>query len=217
MKVRLLALLALLAIVGAWTHGLRARQATTQHAAAFDRIPVQVGTRTGVDRSVDARTMEVLRADEVLDRLYRDPRDGTVLQLFVAYFGNQETGSQIHSPQNCLPGGGWRIVQRGLWDAPTRAGSRPVNEFVITKGENRQLVQYWFLTRSGILSNEFALKMDLVRNSLLGRPTDAALVRLALPLGPEGLEGTRRELRAFCGDILPVLDRAIPIARPLAI
>ncbi|HXF59946.1 MAG TPA: EpsI family protein [Candidatus Saccharimonadales bacterium] len=212
MKLRLVTLLILVAAVGAWTHGLRGRQARTQHAADFDRVPAQVGTRTGVDESVGARTMEVLRADEVLSRLYRDPQDGSVLQLFVAYFGSQETGSQIHSPQNCLPGGGWRILDRRHWSIPTRSGSRAVNELVITKGEGgRQVVQYWFVTRSGVLSNEFALKWDLVRNSLLGLPTDAALVRLVLPEGRGGLDATRRELRAFCVTMQPLLDRAIPI------
>jgi len=87
-----------------------------------------------------------------------------------------------------------------------------VNEYVIAKGGGRQLVQYWFVTRSGILSNEFGLKWDLVKNSLMGRPTDAAFVRLVLPVGTDGLEATRTTLRLFCREMLPLLDRAIPIS-----
>lgn len=212
MKLRLISLLVLLAVAGLWTHVLRGRQAREQHAARFDLIPVQMGPRTGVDEPFDAGTMAALKADLVLGRLYRDPRDGSVLQLFVAYFGSQETGSQIHSPQHCLPGGGWRILDRAKWTLPTPTGPRTINEFVIEKGAGKQLVHYWFVTRSGILSNEFALKWDLVRNSLLGLPTDAAMIRLVLPVGPEGLDATRRDLRAFCRAMMPVIDHAIPIA-----
>jgi EpsI family protein len=211
-RLRLVSFLLLVAAAGFWTHALRSRQTSAQHAANFDLIPVQVGPRTGVDETFDAGTMRALKADRVLDRLYRDPRDGSVLQLFVAYFGSQETGSQIHSPQHCLPGGGWSILDRATWTISTPAGARRINEFVIGKGEGKQLVHYWFVTRSGILSNEFALKWDLVRNSLLGLPTDAAMIRLVLPVGPGGLEATRRTLRAFCREVMPVLDHAIPIA-----
>jgi len=211
MRLRLVSFLILVAAAGIWAHALRGRQATIQHAADFALIPAQVGPRTGVDETFDAQMLGVLRADRVLGRLYRDPSDGSVLELFIAYFGSQETGSQIHSPQHCIPGGGWRILERSKWTVPTRAGPRSVNEFVISKGAGKQLLHYWFVTRSGILDNEFALKWDLVRNSLLGRPTDAALIRLVLPVGPGGLDAARRDLRAFCREILPVLDNAIPI------
>ncbi len=212
MKLRLIVLIALVAAVGAWSQGLRTRQSRAQNAADFARIPLQVAARTGVDETIDAPTLHALQADHVLGRFYRDPRDGTVVELFVAYFGSQATGSQIHSPQHCLPSGGWQILDRSTWDAPTAQGPRLVNEYVIAKGGGRQLVQYWFVTRSGILSNEFGLKWDLVKNSLMGRPTDAAFVRLVLPVGTDGLEATRTTLRLFCREMLPLLDRAIPIS-----
>ncbi|HYR51633.1 MAG TPA: EpsI family protein [Candidatus Dormibacteraeota bacterium] len=212
MSVRLVSFVLLVGAVGLWTVGLRHRQVRAQEAADFARIPTQVGARIGVDESFDARTLEVLHANRVLGRIYRHTQDGSRLELFVAYFGSQETGSQIHSPQNCLPGNGWHILGRSKWAAPTRTGPRSINEFVIGKGTQRQLIHYWFVTRSGVLSNEFALKWDLVRNSLLGLPTDAAFVRLARPVGPEGLDASRSDLRQFCGEILPVLDEAIPIA-----
>jgi EpsI family protein len=212
MSIRLVSFALLVGAVGLWTLGLRDRQARAQEAADFARIPTQLGPRIGLDESFDARTLEVLHADRVLGRIYRHLEDGSRTELFIAYFGSQETGSQIHSPQNCLPGGGWHILERSKWTVSTRSGPRDINEFVIAKGPRRQIIHYWFLTRSGVLSNEFALKWDLVRNSLLGLPTDAAFVRLARPVGPEGLGAARSELRRFCAEILPVLDEAIPIA-----
>ena len=212
MSRRLIVYLALLAAAGLWAQGLRARRDLVAHAADFTRVPARIGRMLGTDESFDSRTMQELRADRVLGRLYQDAASGASLELFIAYFGSQETGSQIHSPQNCLPGGGWHILARSRWTIPTGAGPRGINEFVISKGEGRQLVHYWFLTRSGVISNEFRLKWDLVCNSLLGRPTDAAFIRLVRPVGPDGLDAARSDLRAFSGSILPILDDAIPIA-----
>ena len=41
---------------------------------------------------------------------------------------------------------------------------------------------YWFLTRGGALTSEIGLKFDLVFNSLRRRSTDAAFIRINIPL-----------------------------------
>ena len=212
MSRRLIVFLVLLAGAAAWTHALRQRQGAAQHAADFTRVPPLFHSLIGIDESFDMRTIRQLHSDQLLARVYQNPADGTFVELLIAYFGSQENGSQIHSPQNCLPGGGYKIVERAKWTVRSASGPRTVNEFVIAKGSSRQLVQYWFVTRSGILSNEFGLKWDLVVNSLLGRPTDAAFVRLVRPVGSEGLAAARLDLRTFCTEIQPILDQAVPIA-----
>jgi len=210
---RLVIFLLLLAATTAWVTALRARQGLSASAAAFERIPERIGRRIGLDMDIDARTAEKLRADRSLTRMYVPPPGSRpyVVQLFIAYFGSQKSGGQIHSPQNCLPGGGWKIEARSKWRVPTPYGSRAVNEFLISKGAVQEVVQYWFLTRSGIVDDEFALKGDLVRNSLLGRPTDAAFVRLVVPVSREGIGAARAEIRAFNDLLRPILVEAVPI------
>jgi EpsI family protein len=147
----------------------------------------------------------VLGADSYLYRDYRNPDGGTV-NLFVAYFADQRVGSQIHSPRNCLPGGGWRIQSLDRVTLALRDGPRPVQEMHIAKQGRRAEVLYWFRTRGGILTGEYALKIDLVKNSLAGRPTDAAFVRLVYS------QGTRTD----AADLLPRLAAGVDAALAVA-
>ncbi len=214
---RLVSYLVVLGAAFLWTHSLRADRGSVRDDARLDLVPDRLADRLSVDHALDARSLRILRADRVLRRSYLDSRGGKPLELFVAYFGSQETGGQIHSPQNCLPGGGWRIVSRRLWQVDTERGSRNVNEILIQKRGGDQLVLYWFLTRAGIQSNEFRLKWDLVVNSLFRRPTDAALVRVVLPVDESGLKGARQSIHAFALQLLPALERALPLSSSIGV
>jgi len=47
----------------------------------------------------------------------------------------------------------------------------------VARGELSQDVLYWYRTQSGATAGEYALKWDLVKNSLARRPTNAAFIR----------------------------------------
>jgi hypothetical protein len=47
----------------------------------------------------------------------------------------------------------------------------------VVKKKDAQEILYWFQTRSGSMGGEYALKWDLVKNALQGRPTNAAFLR----------------------------------------
>ena len=53
--------------------------------------------------------LDVLRADDTLNRIYRLRAASSY--LFIAYFKTQRYGQSPHSPKNCLPGSGWEPVE----------------------------------------------------------------------------------------------------------
>lgn len=118
---------------------------------------------------VNQATASVLQASEVLLRDYIGA-DGEYVGLFVAYFRDQKYGSQIHSPRHCVPGGGW--VVESLSRVPFELGNKQtvVNRMTIAHKSEVTQMFYWFHTRSGDLASEYALKFDLVKNSLLFSP-----------------------------------------------
>jgi EpsI family protein len=67
-----------------------------------------------------------------------------------------------------------------------RTGSKPlqVNRAEIQLGENKQLVYYWFQMHGRGISNEYLLKWFVFWDALNRNRTDAALVRVITPLGP---------------------------------
>ncbi len=120
----------------------------------------------------------MLAADVTLQRLYRH-RDGRQVFLFLAYFKEQQVNSQIHSPRHCVPGGGWTVkgLEPARVDLPS--GELSCSRMLIERdGHARQLV-YWFRTRGGTVTGEYALKWDLIQNSIARRPTDAIFVRFS--------------------------------------
>ncbi|HSH00714.1 MAG TPA: EpsI family protein, partial [candidate division Zixibacteria bacterium] len=172
--------LAIILLGGALGLTLRYYQVEPANAPQFAQLPYQFGAYRGAEERFSDETYEILQATETTLRRYQDAR-GVTYWLFVAYFKDQKYGSQIHSPRHCLPGGGWRI--EALQDFPIRADngfSVDANKLTIERDNHRQLMLYWFETRSGAIHNEFGLKFDLVKNALLFRPTDAAFVRLTV-------------------------------------
>jgi hypothetical protein len=67
-------------------------------------------------------------------------------------------------------------------------------------------VLYWFVTRSGIITNEYALKLDQMKHALLRKSQRATFVRFSAPIDPgENVDTVDTELAAFINAIAPHL------------
>jgi EpsI family protein len=157
--------------------------AEMQLAQPFSGFPRQLeGYELGDERVLSGEELSVLAPDAYLARRYvGGQRRGW--DLFVAYYGRQESGSTIHSPRNCLPGSGWKPVRHDRVDLRSVLGSSSINRYVVEResGE-RALVYYWYQGRGRIESSEYRVKWDLVRDAIVRRRTDETLVRIVLPL-----------------------------------
>jgi len=163
---------------------------------------------------LDARILEVLGADDYLTRIYHSP--SRPFSLFVGYYRSQAQGDSIHSPLNCLPGAGWVPVERSTMSLTTAAPTPPlagtsfeVNRLTIQKGEDRQLVLYWYQTSRRVIASEYWNKFFLVADAFSTRRSDAALVRLITPLDRAwSSEDTpaAADTAAFAGAVLPVVN-----------
>ncbi|MDZ7339863.1 MAG: EpsI family protein [candidate division KSB1 bacterium] len=158
-------------------------------------------------------TQEILKATQSIWRSYANAQ-GYTINLFIAYFHDQKYGSQIHSPKHCLPGGGWKIIQKEnyfLDIITTKPRSMMVNKMVISDKRRKELVIYWFWTRSGIITSEYRLKFDLAKNALFRQPTDAALVRINLPIiDNEDDSQALRLATQFISEIFPNIQSVLP-------
>lgn len=175
----------------------------------FTVVPDQVGTWRGEEVPIGEATAAVLQASNTLLRNYLHPDSGYI-SLFIAYFRDQKYGSQIHSPRHCLPGGGW--VVSDLKHVPFDLGESQItcNRMTITKRATVDEMFYWYQTRSGVLASEYSLKFDLVRNSLLFSPTDAALIRVTVARGNRTAEECQRIAEAFMQSCIREIDVALP-------
>ncbi len=139
------------------------------------------GYRAGASSELSPAERRVLGSGEYLLRTY-ESGDGD-FDIFIAFYGRQESGSSIHSPRNCLPGSGWEPVRHERVSAPTPYGHGRVNRYVVEhESGSRALVYYWYQGRGRVAASEYSVKIDLLRDALFRRRTDEALVRLVFPL-----------------------------------
>lgn len=179
---------------------------------SFATFPMQIGTWDG-ERApdFDAAIVRELGVDEYLNVRFEDAAS-RALGLYVGYYASQRQGDAIHSPANCLPGAGWQPVESGRLTIDV---GRPieVNRWVIQKGEDRQLVLYWYQSHGRVVASEYASKVHLVLDAIRLNRTDAALVRVIQPIGrAAGDSPLTAEAAAvsFVRSLFPILDRFIP-------
>jgi EpsI family protein len=78
---------------------------------AFAGVPREfAGWFTDV-RPIDPSVAEVLGADDSIVVNMRSP-EGDDYNLYFAYLNAQRDGRSWHSPRQCIPGGGWKIVRQ---------------------------------------------------------------------------------------------------------
>ena len=149
-----------------------------------------------------------LGVDDYVNRQYA--RAGAPpVGLYVGYYASQRQGDTIHSPQNCLPGAGWLPVETAV--THVRAGDRsvPVNQFVIQKALDRQVVFYWYHGRGRVTANEYANKAFLMLDAAHLHRTNGGLVRLITPVA-SSVDVAKTELSTFAGQLFTQLDQHLP-------
>ncbi|MEI4488230.1 VPLPA-CTERM-specific exosortase XrtD [Frigidibacter sp. MR17.14] len=209
-----LAAIALLTLVvsGAWAIG-PGREAEPVQRESFALFPMRFGDWQGYTSSFDPEIERVLAADDYLNANYSAP-GGRSVNMLVSFYNRQTEGQGIHSPEVCLPSGGWEIfsLAKQRVDLPqTPYGSFEVNRAVIQKGLSRQLVYYWFEQRGQRMTNDFSAKLAVVKDSLTKGRTDGALVRFITPIGDGETEAAAEaRLVGMMADALKPLPNFVP-------
>jgi exosortase D (VPLPA-CTERM-specific) len=181
--------------------------------AMFVDFPMKLDGWRGTALSLEKQYIDILRFDDYVLADYRFS-DGQPVNLYVAYYLSQRKGQSAHSPQSCLPGGGWEISSIHSLDLPATAGMvrpLPVNRALIQKDNQKQIVLYWFKQRDRIISNEYLVKLFLLWDGVSRGRTDGALVRIASLVGPGETEDiVDQRLLRFIATIEPELNRYVP-------
>ncbi len=169
----------------------------------------------GTPQRLDARVEQVLAADDYHSvQLVRDDGNPPV-EFFSAWYANQSQGG-VHSPEICLPGGGWEIAWLERTDMADAMGwDRPfnINRAIIQKGETRMMVYYWFEQKGRKIAWDMAAKYWLLIDGVRTGRTDGALVRLTTAVGANETDAeAEARLRSVMGEVMGVLPRFVPDA-----
>ena len=185
----------------------------------FALFPRDLGAwQAGPHRSLDRDVERILAADDYHSVALSRPGAEASVDLLMVWYADQMTGG-VHSPEVCLPGGGWEIADlqpvelAGAPAGDTAAGTPfTANRAIIQNGTERMLVYYWFEQQGRRTASEFEAKLQLMTGKLANGRNDSALIRLITPIGVEDGAMARAEarLRDVVGEVLEPLPRFIP-------
>jgi EpsI family protein len=177
--------------------------------ASLAELPYTIGEWRGHESAPLADdVVATLGVDDYVNRRYSSA-SGLPIGLYVGYYTSQRRGDTIHSPQNCLPGAGWRPVASGYVNINVAGRNIEVNRYVIQKGLERQVVLYWYHGRGRVVANEYANKALLMFDAARLNRTSGGLVRAIAPVVTTA-EAATDQLTAFVGALFPHLDTHLP-------
>jgi EpsI family protein len=161
---------------------------------------------------VDDETQAVLKADDTLTRTYGSPKYPLTSNLFVAFFKTQRTGKTPHSPKNCLPGSGWEREREDYLDVTIPGMAEPiqVNRYIVSKGDQKSLVLYWYQTQKRVIANEYKAKIMTIEDAIRFNRTDTALVRVVVPVRGSNDAEAQQEAVAFVQAFFIPLRKYLP-------
>lgn len=176
----------MLSIALSWQYIIPQRGELAIDRQPFVAFPRQLGEwrQDGRAQRLDPIVVSALGADDYHSAKFVKAGSPAYVEFFSAWYADQSKGG-VHSPEICLPGGGWEIAwlersdmtEMMDWDTPFK-----INRVIIQKGETRMMVYYWFEQKGRKIAWDFAAKYWLMVDGIRTGRTDGALVRLTTPI-----------------------------------
>lgn len=199
-------------------HGLAPQKELTLRMPLDEVVPRVIEGLEATDQEVSEAEAAVVGFDDYLLRTYMPPAaEGEVqdsakwVSAYVGFYENQTQGRTIHSPKNCLPGGGWEPLRSTVAEVNLPGGAvHQVNRYILQREEARALVLYWYQGRGRVAHNEYIVKLDLLKDAAIKRRSDEALVRIVVPVD-DSEDAAFQQAQSFARTLIPALDRALPL------
>jgi EpsI family protein len=207
LRARIMITAGLLMAAAALLHNLSHGERTPPHRS-LQEFPLVLESWQGADSPIVPRIVKAVGVDDYLNRVYAN-RSGNPVAFYVGYYQSQQTGDWVHSPKNCLPGTGWEPVSAGRLTLDVPGHPVWVNQYLVKKGLDRELVLYWYQARGRVIASEYWGKVWLVADAITRNRTDVALVRISTPT-LDGEERARNRAVEFAQAAYPHLNQFLP-------
>jgi len=202
-----------------YTYNFLARESELPERQAFAEFPMEVdgGWVCNERGEIDVLTRANLGVTDYLLCNFVRAETRELVSLYVGYHESQvrEEGggsreNSIHPPAHCLPGSGWNIIKNetvplGIEGIPP--GSR-VRRLVVVKGDNRQLVYYWYHSRGRVIAEDWRKILYVGWDRATRGRTDGSLVRFTVPIARRG-DGEEKAEASF-REVAPILLQRLP-------
>ena len=164
------------------------------------------------DVKIEREILDILKADDTLNRVYVNPAQTAAGYLFIAFFKTQRYGQTPHSPKNCLPGSGWEPLESEpiSIDIAGRAAPIVTNRYVVARGEEKSVVLYWYQSRNRIIASEYSAKFWLIMDSIRYHRSDSSLVKIVVPVRRGNVDEATKVAIEFVQVMFPAISQQLP-------
>jgi len=161
---------------------------------------------------IEKEVQDVLRASDTMNRIYQDGQSLSSVSFFIAFFKSQRSGVAPHSPKNCLPGNGW-VPERSeivRYPVPGSAEGIEVNQYIVQKGDSKNVVVYWYQSHGRVVASEYKAKFFVMADAIAKNRTDTALVKVIAPVSNDDVPGAIAMAQRFVATSFPSITAALP-------
>jgi len=143
--------------------------------------------------------------DQVLERTYVDAR-GERVMLVAAQGNEQSAGLQLHRPEVCYPGAGFRVSAVQGVSLPIGGRALPGKQLHAERPGRPEPVTYWTVLGGEVVADDAGFRFRQLQFGLRRRLLDGMLVRLS-SIEPDARRAYALHLR-FANDLAAALKPA---------
>lgn len=178
-------------------------------ARPFEEFPVaHKGWRMAAQTNLSDDVLNLLRPTEYLSRRYVR-EDGQYVDMYLSFFDGSPEGGRIHSPKNCLSGGGRTELSSERVQMNIDGETVNLVRSVYGSGEDKEVLYYWFAMRGQTISDEFTLKMAEITGSMFHRRRDQSFIRISVQTRDD-VGVTQKQIEDFLMYFYPVIRKYLP-------
>lgn len=173
----------------------------------LQEFPTRIDSMQSEEFPFETDVVKEIGVDDYTNREYFG--GGRPVELYIGYYKDQRSGDAIHSPRNCLPGSGWEPIHSSRVQIGSAGENVIVNEYLVGKGNRRDLVLYWYQTQERIIASEYWAKFWLVADGVRHKRTDGALIRI-WTTAEDGEHAAETRATQFARQVYPQLLEFLP-------
>ncbi len=184
------------------------RSLITPKVQKLTEIPKHFGSwHIARDTIFDENTLRILRPTDYLMRTYANS-SGVPISLYVGYHDGSPSAGPIHSPKNCLPGGGWEFTSIEDITMKHMDSNIKIVRAVLEKDGEDMAFYYWYQVRGEVITDDLDMKVAEFLGMLTSNRKDAAFIRLGIDLDNKELE--KKTMQDFFESAYPLLKNHLP-------
>lgn len=177
----------------------RASKKSMPLAKALSSIP---GWTMVGNSPLDSEIVTALKLDDYINASYSNGKD--VVSLYIGYYLTSKKVGASHSPLVCMPGQGWAVSEKNIPPLTVKTHEMHIAGMVIERGEEKELILYWFQAAEATSSGTFLQKLYALWAKALKHGEDNAFVRVSIPMEKYSFSQAQEIGSAFIRNFYPL-------------